>query len=81
MNCRRGLILLVFILFISFSNQSFAQDCCPPDPVTGDIDPNCNPDLPPCPIDGGLSLLIVAGIGLGARRAYKLKKTGTVCNL
>jgi len=79
MNCRRGLILLVFILFISISNQSFAQ-CCEPDPNSPAFDPGCNPDLPVCPIDGGLSLLIAAGIGLGARRAYKLKKIGTVCN-
>jgi hypothetical protein len=38
------------------------------------IDPGCNPDLP-CPIDGGLSLLIAAGVGLGARRAYKKHHT------
>jgi hypothetical protein len=46
-------------------------------------DPGCpadcpgNPDcLPECvPIDGGLSLLIAAGIGLGAKKAYDRKKT------
>lgn len=38
----------------------------PPDPCT-------NPDVY-CPIDGGLSLLIAAGIGLGARRAYNRRK-------
>lgn len=37
------------------------------------IDPGCNPDLP-CPIDGGLSLLIAAGIGIGAKKAYAAKK-------
>lgn len=31
--------------------------------------------LPECvPIDGGLSLLIAAGIGLGAKKAYDRKK-------
>ena len=38
------------------------------------IDPGCNPDDPACPIDGGLSLLIAAGIGIGARKAYLGKK-------
>jgi hypothetical protein len=37
-------------------------------------DPGCNPDDPLCPIDGGLSLLIAAGIGVGARKAYLAKK-------
>jgi hypothetical protein len=36
-------------------------------------DPGCNPDEM-CPIDGGLSLLIAAGIGLGAKKSYDLKK-------
>ena len=38
------------------------------------IDPGCNPDDPACPIDGGLSLLVAAGIGIGARKAYLNKK-------
>jgi hypothetical protein len=37
------------------------------------LDPGCNPDLP-CPIDGGLSLLIAAGIGIGAKKAYAARK-------
>ena len=32
-------------------------------------DPGCDPLDPLCPIDGGLSLLIAAGIGLGAKKA------------
>ena len=47
-------------------------------PVEEDNNPGCDPDLPqdqyPCPIDGGLSLLITAGIGLAGRRAYLLKR-------
>ena len=46
-----------------------------PDPGCG---PDCpgGPDCPPqcVPIDGGLSLLIAAGIGLGAKKAYDRKK-------
>ena len=34
-------------------------------------DPTCDPLDPACPIDGGISLLIAAGIGLGAKRAFK----------
>lgn len=37
-------------------------------------DPGCDPLDPSCPIDGGLSLLIAAGIGLGAKKAYDKKK-------
>ncbi len=37
-------------------------------------DPGCDPLDPACPIDGGVSLLIAAGIGIGAKRAYDLKK-------
>lgn len=41
-------------------------------------DPGCNPLDPACPIDGGLSLLIAAGIGLGAKKAYQQhKKAGS----
>ena len=37
-------------------------------------DPGCDPLDPSCPIDGGLSLLIAAGIGIGAKKAYDKKK-------
>lgn len=43
----------------------------------GQIDPGCDPDDPTCPIDGGIGLLIAAGIGLGAKRSlngHKNKK-------
>ena len=38
-------------------------------------DPGCDPLDPACPIDGGLSLLIAAGVGLAARKAYKNGKS------
>lgn len=37
----------------------------------------CDPLDPACPIDGGLSVLIAAGIGLGARKIYKERKKGS----
>ncbi len=37
-------------------------------------DPGCDPLDPACPIDGGLSLLIAAGVGLAAKKAYKSQK-------
>jgi hypothetical protein len=46
----------------------------PFDSIAQVVDPGCNPDDPACPIDGGLSLLIAAGIGLGAKKAYDRKK-------
>ena len=38
------------------------------------VDPGCDPLDPLCPIDGGVSLLIAAGIALGAKKAYDKKK-------
>lgn len=46
-------------------------------PVTGFaqvVDPGCGSFDPACPIDGGLSLLIAAGIGIGAKKAYNKRK-------
>lgn len=40
-------------------------------------DPGCDPLDPACPIDGGLSLLIAAGIGVGAKKAYDARKART----
>lgn len=37
-------------------------------------DPDCDPLDPACPIDGGITLLIAAGIGLGAKRIVKKSK-------
>lgn len=50
--------LIVFFILFS-STAAFA-----------DIDPSCDPLDPDCPIDGGVSLLIAAGIGLGVKKAY-----------
>lgn len=58
------LIIVVFLLLsILPSTISIAQP----------IDPGCDPGDPTCPIDGGLSILIAAGIGLGAKKAMRKK--------
>lgn len=65
------LFLLFIILFF----------CLPQLGISQVSEPGCDPFDPLCPIDGGLSLLIAAGIGLGARKAYQQRKkagTGTI---
>ncbi|MEO8769663.1 MAG: hypothetical protein ABI402_06255 [Ferruginibacter sp.] len=56
-----GLVILVSIISPLKGNAQAA-------------DPGCDPLDPACPIDGGLSLLIAAGIGIGAKKAYDLKR-------
>ena len=60
------LFFLAFFFFIS--NMSFAGMGPPMGP------PPCWP--PPCnvPLDGGLSLLIAAGIGLAGKKLYSFRK-------
>lgn len=55
-------LLSILLIFILMPSIGFAQ-------ISGD--PGCDPDDPLCPIDGGVSLLIAAGIGLGAKKAYQ----------
>ncbi len=38
------------------------------DAQPGVPDPNCDPSDPTCPIDGGLGLLLAAGIGYGIKK-------------
>jgi len=54
------LIFVLSIIFIS-TIPVFAQG----------PDPGCDPLDPSCPIDGGISLLIAVGIGLGAKKTFK----------
>jgi hypothetical protein len=66
MNKNRKILLLFSLLLtiLLFSSvNTFAQI----------IDPGCDPADPACPIDGGLSFLIAAGLGIGARKAFKKK--------
>ncbi len=59
---RNLVVFLVVLLTVGAPLVSLAQG--------GPGDPGCDPLDPACPIDGGLSLLIAAGIGIGAKKAY-----------
>ena len=56
-----GLVLMLFVMLIPFA--AMAQG-----------DPGCDPLDPACPIDGGLGLLIAAGVGIAARKSYQQNK-------
>lgn len=60
----KRLYLLVFLFcMFSFTIPQIAF-CLPPDPID-----NCTDPLDPlCPIDSGLTILLVAGIGISATR-------------
>lgn len=70
-NRRSGLVLAA-ILFVNVAN---CQTPCDPGG-----DPDTDPNIP-CPIDGGLSLLIAAGIGIGAKKAYNDRKRKNTASL
>ena len=62
------LSILFLVFFLGLSQLGISQVS----------EPGCDPFDPSCPIDGGLSLLIAAGIGLGAKKAYQQhKKAGS----
>lgn len=67
----KKLILACLILVASFATEN-AMAQLPP--TAGNNGPTgCFP--PPCiPIDGGLSLLIAAGIGIAGKKAYDYSK-------
>lgn len=75
MKVKSFLYALVMVTFICLPILSNAQL----DPG-GDFDPGGDPDVP-IPFDGGLSLLLAAGIGYGAKKAYaKRKKAADTVN-
>jgi hypothetical protein len=45
-----------------------------PDPPGGAAPPCGEPFGAVCPIDGGVSFLIAAGVALGGKKAYELRK-------
>lgn len=73
-----GKKLIVFSIFVlaMVPTYTFAQPDPGCDPCCGEspLPPGCNCPPQCVPIDGGLSLLIAAGIGLGAKKAYDRKK-------
>ncbi|TAL58000.1 MAG: hypothetical protein EPN85_12685 [Bacteroidetes bacterium] len=62
------ILIITAILILSALNCIAAGPPGPPGP------PPCWP--PPCtiPLDGGISLLIVAGVALGGKKFYDLRK-------
>jgi len=63
-------ILILFAVLFFSASEINAQG--PPGPPGGD--PPCWP--PPCtiPLDGGISLLIAAGVALGGKKFYDFRK-------
>jgi len=57
---RKLFLLMIFLVTINLLFPMVMM-AAPPDP-------DCDPLDPACPIDGGVTLLIAAGIGLGARK-------------
>ncbi len=80
MNMQNKLGLICMILLISFSVRVRAQSDPPPfggtvtDEATADP-PAFNDDVADLvPIDGGLSLLLAAGVAFGAKKAHQYRK-------
>jgi hypothetical protein len=66
----KRIVTLCAILMLTQCNiELYAQ----PGPPAGGAPPCGEPFGPPCPIDG-VSLLVAAGIALGGKKAYDLKK-------
>lgn len=69
-------IILLTIFLLAFAGVSDVLALGPPGPPTGP--PPCWP--PPCviPLDGGISLLIAAGIAYGGKKVYDSRKKDPV---
>jgi len=70
---KKALALIALSLFFVLPLAVLAQ-VGPPTPPSGD--PPCDgPGFTGvCPIDGGISFLIAAGLALGAKKTYDLKR-------
>jgi len=67
---KNSVALCVFLMLSQLSPVMIAQPGAP----AGGGPPCGEPFGPPCPIDG-VSLLVAAGIALGGKKAYDLKKS------
>jgi len=66
---KRPILFSAFLLLLMFSPLvSLAQTA--PFPDSGGGPPCDGPFGPVCPIDGGLSLLIAAGVAYGGKKAF-----------
>lgn len=70
---RKFMLLLAFAMVVLLANHSFAglpPVVVGPPPPPGGGGPTCWP--PPCiPIDGGIGVLVAAGLALGGRKLWK----------
>jgi hypothetical protein len=75
---RTGIIIKIFLLaFIISCSVLFVQAQDPGDPFSGSGSGGGNPGGAPgggVPVDGGLGLLLAAGVGYGVRKAYNYRK-------
>ncbi len=62
--------LFVVVLVLSLPLVSLSQ------PLPDETPPCDGPFGGPCPIDGGVSFLIAAGIAFGGKKAYDIKNKG-----
>jgi hypothetical protein len=73
---------LLFFMSLPLTNLAQGDPCADPDLPCSPVNNNCNcpgclnntSGTPPCPVDGGVSLLIAAGLGLGAKRVYRYRR-------
>ena len=65
-------IVLTFVALIAIPVILFAQPA--PDPPGGGIPCGTPPFGAVCPIDGGVSLLIAAGLALGGKKAFDFRR-------
>src|SRR4051812_37987851 len=66
---RKAKYLLMVAVFLIFTSACFAQDGSDPG-GSGEG----NPDDTNTPFDGGVSVLVAAGIGYGVKKAYDAKR-------
>ena len=64
-----------YIFTIGLTLLSMAAFSQVPDPPGGGLPPCGEPFGSVCPIDGGVSFLIAAGVALGGKKVYELKKS------
>lgn len=66
--------LFVICSFIGSSATLLADNNKPKGPKDGTNPPKGHPDPAKAPFDGGLSLLVAAGVGAGVKKAYDKRK-------
>ena len=70
---RKGQIKLVLLAIVAIV-VPMTISALPPDPPGGGLPPCGGPFGAVCPIDGGVSFLIAAGLAVGGKKAYDLSR-------